>query len=126
MISVRLLRQIFVFGIVGISATVTNYLIAILAYEYLGLNIYASQFVGYIFAVMVSLFGHSKITFDTQLTSRIILKFIGVSLTTLMFSEIILLYLEHSLELSHRLSLLVVVITIPIFTFFISKLYVFR
>ncbi|MGD8911928.1 MAG: GtrA family protein [Candidatus Thiodiazotropha sp.] len=125
MLSVKLFRQVFYFGVVGISATLTNYLIAVLCYEYVGLNIYASQLVGYCLAVMVSLFGHSKFTFNTQLTTGVFLRFITVSLTTLALSEVLLHFLETSFSLSHRVSLMVVVIFIPVITFFLSKLWVF-
>jgi putative flippase GtrA len=126
MFTIKLLRQVFYFGVVGISATLTNYFIAVLAFEYVGLNIYTSQFVGYIFAVTVSLFGHSKLTFQTQLTSSVFTRFMVVSLTTLVFSEILLLFIERLLVLSHRISLLIVVIIIPVITFLLSKLWVFR
>jgi putative flippase GtrA len=126
MISIKLLRQVFYFGVVGISATLTNYIFAVLSYEYVGLNIFVSQFVGYCLAVMVSLFGHSKFTFETKLNTNVIFRFVIVSLTTLVVSEFLLLYLERSFSLSHRISLLVVVVFIPVITFFLSKLWVFN
>jgi putative flippase GtrA len=125
-ISTHLLRQLFFFGAVGLTATITNYVAAIVFYEHLGLNLYAAQFSGYSLAVAISLFGHSRLTFDARITSSILLKFVVVSLTTLLLSEALLLSLETFLSVSHRISLLVVVFTIPVITFFLSKLWVFQ
>lgn len=126
MITIKLLRQVFYFGVVGITATFVNYIVAVFSYEFIGLNIFASQFFGYCLAVLVSLFGHSKITFNTDITSNVLFRFIIVSLTTLALSEILLLFLEGSFSLSHRISLLIVVFFIPVITFILSKLWVFQ
>jgi putative flippase GtrA len=125
-LSHKLLRQVFLFGAVGLTATITNYVFAVAFHEHVGLNLYAAQLVGYCFAVFISLFGHSKFTFNIQLTPRVIVKFIVVSLTTLWLSEFILFCLENLLIISHRYSLFIVVITIPVITYFLSKLWVFH
>lgn len=126
MVSNDLKRQLFYFGVVGVSATVTNYVVAVGVHESLGINLYAAQLVGYGFAVMISFFGHGMLTFKAKISSIVFVKFIAVSLSTLWLSEIVLFLLESVLNLHHRISLLVVVFTIPVTTFFLSKLWVFR
>jgi putative flippase GtrA len=126
MISNNLLRQLFYFGVVGLTATFTNYLTAVAIHEYYDYSLYTAQFVGYCFAVTISLFGHSKLTFKAQLNLRVFLRFVAVSLSTLWLSELLLLLLESLLELPHRLSLFLVVFTIPVITFFLNKLWVFH
>jgi putative flippase GtrA len=126
LISIQILRQVFYFGAVGLTATITNYIAAILFHEHFGFNLYAAQFAGYCLAVMISLFGHSRLTFNAKLTTSVLTRFIVVSLTTLLLSELLLLLFEILLSLSHRISLFVVVSTIPVITFILSKLWVFQ
>lgn len=125
-ISNNLTRQIFYFGVVGLTATFTNYVTAVALHEYFDFGLYAAQLVGYCFAVAISLFGHSKFTFKTQLNPRVFIRFVAVSLTTLWLSEILLFLLERLLSLPHRISLLVVVATIPVITFIFNKIWVFK
>jgi putative flippase GtrA len=126
MIPVQLKRQIFYFVVIGITATITNYVAALLFHEKLEINLYSAQLLGYCCAVGISLVGHSKLTFNTRLSSGVILKFIVVSVSTLWLSELLLYLLETLIVLSHRISLLIVVSTIPVMTFLLSKLWVFQ
>lgn len=125
-VSIPLLRQLFYFAAVGITATITNYLVALLFHEIIGLNVYAAQLAGYCFAVAISLFGHSKLTFYTKLTTSVFIRFVIISLTTLWLSEILLLCIDSFLAFSHRITLFIVAITIPVITFFLSKFWVFN
>ncbi len=126
MISKNLLWQLFYFAVVGVAATITNYVTAVVFHEYFYFSLYIAQLVGYCFAVAISLFGHSKLTFKTSLTRKVFLRFVTVSLATLLLSELLLLLLETLLALPHRISLLVVVMTIPVLTFVLNKIWVFQ
>jgi putative flippase GtrA len=126
MINYPILRQLFVFGLVGIVATLTHYLTALFCHEGLAINLYISNLLGYCSAVAVSFFGHGRYTFRVTLNQHIFRRFVFTSISAFLASEAILAVLENSLQLPHRVSLGFVVLTIPIFTFVLSKLWVFR
>lgn len=122
----ELLRQLFFFGIIGVSATLTHYFVALLSHEYLSLSLYIAHPLGYSTAVAISYFGHGRLTFRRELNWAVFVRFVLVSLTTFGLSEAILWGLETQLTLHHAASLAIVVCTIPILTFILSKLWVFR
>jgi len=124
-ISLQTLRQLVVFGLVGVTATLTHYLTALFCNEVLGINLYLCNLLGYACAVAVSYFGHGRFTFQVSLNRRIFRRFVLVSVTTFLASECILAGLEQGLQLPHRVSLGVVVLTIPLITFLLSKMWVF-
>jgi len=121
-----LVRQLFFFGIVGISATLTHYFVALLSHDFLGVSLYIANLLGYCSAVAISYFGHSKLTFSRELNWLVFTRFVVVSVCTFGLSELILWGLESQIKLHHALSLAVVVCTIPVITFLLSKLWVFR
>jgi len=122
----ELIRQLAVFGVVGVTATLTHYFVALFSHEIGRVDLYIANLFGYVSAVMVSYFGHSLFTFRQSLKLNIFFRFAITSVTTFLVSELILLFLESGLKLPHRVSLGVVVCTIPVITFIISKFWVFR
>lgn len=126
MLSREALRQLVVFGLVGIAATVTHYLIALGSHEGMGFSLYVANLAGYVCAVGVSYFGHGLLTFRVRLTPGVLGRFIVVSITTFLASEVILAGLQTGLKLPHRVSLAVVVLTIPLISFLLNKLWVYR
>jgi putative flippase GtrA len=126
MLNRETLRQLVIFGLVGAAATVTHYLIALGSHEGMGFSLYLANLAGYVCAVMVSYFGHGLLTFRVKLTSRVLGRFIVVSVTTFLASEMILAGLQTGAKLPHRVSLAVVVLTIPVISFLLNKLWVYR
>jgi len=120
------LFQLIRFGFVGVAATLTHYIVSIVGVEQLHLSLYLANLLGYIVAVVVSFLGHSKFTFQVNASMKLFSKFIVVSLSALALSELLILLLESTLQLSHRISMLVVVATIPVFTFIMSRLWVYK
>ncbi|WP_018415424.1 GtrA family protein [Teredinibacter turnerae] len=121
-----LIIQLAIFGVVGVSATLTHYFVALLSHERALVPLYLANILGYCAAVAISFFGHGKLTFRRELDLGVFLRFVVVSITTLGVSELLLFIMETWLVLSHRISLAVVVCTIPVITFLLSKLWVFR
>ncbi|WP_018274106.1 GtrA family protein [Teredinibacter turnerae] len=121
-----LIIQLAIFGVVGVSATLTHYFVALLSHERALVPLYLANILGYCAAVAISFFGHGKLTFRRELDLGVFLRFVVVSITTLAVSELLLFIMETWLVLSHRISLAVVVCTIPVITFLLSKLWVFR
>lgn len=122
----ELLRQLAVFGAIGVSATLTHYFVALFTHNYLAFSLYLANLSGYCTAVAISYFGHGRLTFRRELNWKVFCRFVLVSLSTLGLSELLLLALETWLQLHHALSLGIVVCTIPVITFILSKLWVFR
>lgn len=54
MLDRKILRQLAVFGLVGLTATLTHYLVALGAHEIFGFNLYAANLAGYACAAGVS------------------------------------------------------------------------
>lgn len=122
----RVLRQVAVFGLVGVAATATHYVVALLCHEGAGVNLYFSNLAGYATAVAVSYVGHGVLTFQVRLSREVFRRFILVSVATFLASEGILAALEEQAGLPHRVSLAVVVLTIPAISFLLNKLWVYR
>lgn len=113
------------FGIVGVIATGTHYLVALLLTDVFGLSVLLSNILGYCTAVSISIFGHSAFTYRKKVTNTVIRRFIVVSLTALMTSEVILVVLTMHMDVNHRIALAVVVGIIPVITFFLNKFWVY-
>ena len=126
MINQPVLKQFIIFGLVGILATLTHYLVALFFHESLAVNLYICNLFGYVTAVIVSYVGHSRFTFRVAFCKQVFQRFVIVSIFTFLTSEGILAILEHTLQLGHRFSLAVVVLTIPLITFLLNKIWVFR
>lgn len=126
MISKALARQLFFFGVIGVLATATHYAVALFSHEYLSISLYLANLAGYLCAVTVSYHGHGKITFQHAMGRAVFIRFTVMSVTIILVSEVILVVLERYAETSHRLALLAVVLSIPVLSFFLSKLWVFR
>ena len=116
------------FALVGLAATCAHYLVAIVAVQ--NINVYGANLAGYLAAVAISYFGHQRYSF--QLSARDIThrsqfpKFILASLGGLVLSYLVLVIMEDGLGAPHWLSLAAAVCLVPIYTFVVSKLCVFR
>lgn len=121
-----LLRQLFCFGVVGVAATLTHYLIALSAHELAGISVYVANLLGYITAMAVSYFGHGLLTFRVTLTRVTLQRFVVASVSTFLFSEALLWALESGTTLSSRVTLSIVVVSVPVVSFLLNKFWVYR
>jgi putative flippase GtrA len=126
MLNRETLRQLVIFGLVGVTATITHYTTALTCHEMIGFNLHVANFIGYACAVGVSYFGHGLLTFRVKLNRSVLRRFVLVSVTTYLASAAILAGLEEGLNVPHRLSLAVVVMIIPLISFLLNKLWVYR
>jgi len=124
-LSKELIRQLLVFGCVGVAATATHYFIALGANSFGQVDLYLANILGYVSAVAISYFGHGRFTFKQTLNWTIFTRFVVVSLGALGASELLLLALQKTFAPPEYISLAVVVCTIPVLTFVMSKLWVF-
>ena len=119
-------RQIFTFGVVGVSATLVHYTVALALTEALSVLLYLANIAGFMVAVLVSLFGHSLLTFRKPINKAVSLKFFFVAIGALAVSEILLVILTQHVQLHHRVALALVVVAVPAVTFILNKFWVYR
>jgi putative flippase GtrA len=115
--------QLLIFALVGIAATGTHYLVALLVHQRTGLNLYLASLAGYCSAVVISFAGHAFWTFQVKPQRRIFLRFLVVSASAFLVSEALL---AASTGLSPAIALAVVVLVIPVLSFLFNKLWVYR
>ena len=120
------LREIIAFGFVGGLATITHYLFALIANEWLQLPLYLANLIGYLSAAGVSFIGHSKVTFQVDMNHVLLRRFCLMSIATFGLSEVLLLSLENGLNLQSRIVMLIVVVTIPAMSYLLNKFWVYR
>ena len=120
------LREVFFFGIVGVTATCTHYFCALVLVTILQFNVYVSNILGYLSAVMLSWFGHSFLSFRTAPSLERFKRFCLVSALTFSLSQGILFVAEDLFHWPAKYSLVVVVMSIPVISFVLNKFWVFR
>lgn len=125
MFSRELIRQIFTFGIVGVAATVTHYVVALLLTDVAALSVLLANILGYCSAVSISIFGHSAFTYCKKITPTVVRRFVVVSLSALAASEGVLFLLVSVFDVHHRVALAIVVAIIPVVSFFLNKFWVY-
>ncbi len=120
------LLEAVIFAGVGVTATVTHYVVALLMVESVALSVYWANIVAYCCAVFVSFFGHSMITFKKALSLKRAITFLVASLSALGLSELLLWVLQSVATLGHRVEFLVVVLFIPAYSYLVNKFWVYR
>lgn len=119
-------REVFFFGVVGILATLTHYFCALVSHEKLLISIYIANLIGYLCAVAVSFIGHSLLTFNVGLKLKFLGPFILVSVSTFFVSECVLWVLQDVMRLDPRISIAIIVITIPVISYILNKFWVYK
>ena len=122
-----LFLQIFRFGIVGLTAAAIHFSVVIMLVQTYFMAPLVANVLGFIVSFQLSYWGHRMWTFnDTAALHR-------VALPKLLFVQILnftanegLFYFFLMLHLPYQIALLIVLTTLPIFTFFVSKWWVFR
>lgn len=114
------------FGIVGLVATAT-YLIVSMVVRSAGAGHYFANFSGYIASVAISYFGHRVVTFRSkQAHRRQGPRFILVSLLAFGLTNLIVYIFVDRLDLAFSFAAVAVAISIPLFTWLMSRTWVFR
>ena len=62
----KLNREVMLFGVVGITATIAHYLVANAVFALLGISIFWCNLVGFLCAFSVSYFGHYHLSFRSD------------------------------------------------------------
>lgn len=121
----KLLRQLFSFGVVGVAATLSHVGVAWLLIESTALNVYLANAIGACAAFMVSFLGNANFTFISNRSfwssAR---RYVWVSLLSLLLTSIVLALTKH-FGLSTLTYVVAVLVTVPPATFFLAKLWAF-
>lgn len=120
------MREIVVFGAVGILATLTHYFSAIFAVEFFAWNVMIANVFAYCIAVGVSFFGHSLLTFRATMSRDRFIKFVAVSLSALAVSQALLWTLTYIGVFGHRINMLAVVFVVPVYSYILNKFWVYK
>ena len=124
--SLRWIREVFFFGVVGLSAT-ASYLAFSFSFALLGISATPASFMSYVLSTPFSYFGHRRFTFHSDVDHKTgIPRFTASLLIGLILSTSIPYTLNQVLGISDSVSFLVVAVAVPTVTFFVFKIYVFR
>lgn len=126
MIKPKLFVELLIFGIVGISATLTHYLSALFCVELLAWSVYFANILGYLLAVSVSFFGHATFTFKSKPSLHSLARFVVSSVLGFITSLLVLWLSQNVFNFHHRVSFALVVTTVPIMSYFLGKFWVFK
>lgn len=121
----NLVRQLLSFGAVGVLATIAHVSVAWMLIGGTDLNHYAANLLGTCTAFIVSFFGNAQFTFQTNRSKFDCAKrYFFVSLSSLIMTSSILLFVERHGLPTYAYALLVVAI-VPAVTFLLAKLWAF-
>lgn len=120
------MRQLIVFGCVGIAATLVHYCVALLLFSVLSLDILIANLLAYAAAVGVSFFGHAFLTFKVPASKGNLARFIIVSISAFLGSQGALALLEFWGATPPEVNLAIVVVIVPVISFFLNKAWVYR
>jgi putative flippase GtrA len=121
-------RQIIAFASVGVAATIVHYLSALVAA--LWLPIAFANPVGFVLAFFVSYLGHAQFTFQLKGEARRhrqrLPRFIVTASAGFLMGHMILLTVTRITAAPDWVALAIAVGSVPVITFALSKLWVFR
>lgn len=120
------MREVIVFGLVGILATLTHYLIALLVVKWAGVGVLYANVFAYCVAVVVSFLGHSRLTFRADLDRGRFAKFVAASLSALAVSQSLLFVLTRLAIFDYQVNILAAVFVVPLYSFILNKFWVYR
>ena len=122
------LAQIVRFGIVGAVATAVHLGVVIILVETTVVpEPLVANVIAFCCAVLVSYFGHNYWTFQHRHhNAQKFARFVLITLSALGLNQMILYVATRQLGLDYRVGLLLVILLVPIFTYILARLWVFR
>jgi putative flippase GtrA len=120
-------RQLFWFGVVGLSALAVHFCAVTFVLVPLGLAPLIANIVGFLLAFQVSYWGHRRLTFQAHHVdhSQSLPRFFGVACLSFAVNEAMYALLLRYTPLGYRSALLIVLFTVAGLTFVLSKLWAF-
>lgn len=119
-------RHLVSFVAVGLAATATHAVFALVSNELLGLVPLAANLVGYACAILVSYVGNARLTFQRPIVHpEQFGRFVVISLAALALNESLVYLFATRLRLPFAVALAPVVLVVPAFTFVTARLWAF-
>ncbi|MBS0350400.1 MAG: GtrA family protein [Proteobacteria bacterium] len=120
-------KELFRFGIVGITATLVNTLTFLALVKLFHVYPLLANFIGFVFASFVSYFGNFLWTFQNKKHStKKIAKFLLVSFMGLGMNSLIVWFFMHYLHLSAYVTILPMITLTPTIIFLLNKFWIFK
>lgn len=113
------------FGMVGIFATAVHALVFLGLSESVALNALYANWIGFSVAFAASLVGHSRWTFNTELTSRRTIRFLVTAAIGLAANTCFVYLIVDMLEFRPAMALPFIIFVTPALVYIISKYWVF-
>jgi len=121
-----MLRQLSRFASVGVVATLLHVTVALIAKEVISLPPQVANFTGFIAAVVVSFFGHARVTFEVKGYHAVrFARFVVVALAGLAASSSITFLVHTKGGQSFWLAMAITAAFVPLLTYFIARFWVF-
>lgn len=119
-------RELFWFGVIGISALLTHFLLVTLLVP-LGLQPLVANVLAYLLAFQVSYWGHRRKTFEAGHLphSQTLPRFFAVASLSFLLNEALYFLLLHFTRLDYRVALLIVLFAVAVVTFVLSRAWAF-
>ncbi len=118
--------QILRFGMIGVAATLTHLVSALVLNEVLGVSVIWSNFTAFLIAWPISYMGNFFWTFETSATHlKSMPRFVITSLTGLSVSQLIVWFVAGVMGQGLRIALVPALIIVPALSFLMSRYWVF-
>ncbi len=120
-------RQIFVFGVTGVIATLVHVGVGMFLHHGAGLTPFLANIFAFLCAAGVTLFGNSRIAFADRNKDRSDLpKAAATILLGLALNQGLVLLITGPLAQPYLVALAVIIVTVPAVTFLLFKFWAFR
>lgn len=121
-------KQIFYFLIIGVLASITNFIIVLALVEFGSLKPLVANFFAFLIAFNVSYFGHRFLTFSTTEEShkKAATQFFINVMIGLALNEAIYYVLLHILHIQYLIALFITMGVVAVYTFVVSKFLIFK
>lgn len=122
-----LIAQVFRFGIVGLTAAMIHFGTVVMLVQTFDFAPLVANVFGFSLAFQASYWGHKNWTFNASQTMHVVAvpKLLFIQILNFLANES-LFYFFLAMHLPYQMALLIAITILPIFTFFSSKLWVFR
>ena len=120
-------RELFWFGVVGVTAMLVHLGSVALIFVPLGMSPLMANVLGFLIAFQVSHAGHRRLTFSQQdaPASRSRLRFFGVALLSFAVNEMMYWVLLRYTALDYRVALAIVLLAVAALTFAAARYWAF-
>lgn len=123
--AVLFFRQLSVFSVVGVLATLNHTLVASLVIYVFSTGATVANTLGYCFSVPISYYGHTRYSFNSHFSMSGFFRFFFVNSWLFGIALIISLLIDY-FSVNPYMGVFVTVIVIPVSSFLVHKFYTFK